>query len=250
MKIHELLEAKSRISLPEAKAILADIETGKGRIAEIVQKKPYLKEMSVNLVRQLHGGNIAVYRALSLQNQSDMREDKIASTTTSFDIGFNMANNSPGLIFTPTGDHSRSPMLLKYNITLDNVVAYVPALASHALDVLSNRISHIRDRRGDKLPISEIRNTAEQEKEIIADLSGVKPNQFPMDHSMDGTIWSGLLKDVHDGNYQNPDQYYDHIKSQSRNWFPDGMMDDPEKAVADFKKIIAQKANLAKKFLD
>jgi hypothetical protein len=78
-KLSTLLQEITALSKKDAKDILADIETGKGRIAKIMQKKPELQaQMTQGLPNKIDG-----WRAVAAMGS--LRSEKIVSLSTNFD---------------------------------------------------------------------------------------------------------------------------------------------------------------------
>lgn len=246
MRMAHLIEGRF-ISQQEARIILQEIETGRGRIAEIIERKPYLRNASREAVQKQYGNRVQVFRSIAVDES--IRPEGVASVTPDFMVAFNMARDV-GVIFTPKGGmETRDPHLVSYTITLDRVLGYSPMLVSHAMDILDGKIKAIRNRHGERLPVDTIVDTAMKEKEIIANLDGLEPKVFRIGQTVNDSIWSSMLRDVYQGRYKNPDQYMKVIKNENPSWFPDGYLDNPENALERFKETIESQAQKMIEFL-
>jgi hypothetical protein len=88
MKLLTLFEATARLSMANAIAIVREIETGRGGIAELVESKPALKEMSQEKLRREHGDVVPLFRVISIPEGKEMRDEGIVSTSTDWKVAY------------------------------------------------------------------------------------------------------------------------------------------------------------------
>ena len=167
------------ISKETAKKVLESIvgnNKGSNLISDLVDKNPLLRKLSQDYLRNKHGDTITVYRSLGLTG--DLRTEKIVSTTDDANVAINMNNDIPDLI-TKNDFISPKRSLLRYDIPIENVRAYVPYLLDISSDVIKNlNQKTVVDRKtGRKILIEEILHAGQKESEVVADLSGISPSQ-------------------------------------------------------------------------
>jgi hypothetical protein len=189
IKRDDLYETKMprapRLTFADAKEFVADLETGRGRIAEVIARNPWLREECQQAARKALGGRFAVYRAVS--PTEGLRPDKVASTSLDPKVPISMLISAPGIIFTKGfGDGAVIPKkrLLRYDITPEQVVCWVPHVIETVKAALGSRINQsFEDRYGGRVKMSKFLAThADQdEQEIVADLHGLKPKMINAD---------------------------------------------------------------------
>lgn len=235
-----------KLSIQDAREIVKDIETGRGRIAQIMDKKPSLREkMTQGLPPKFDG-----WRAVAVLDE--LRSEKTVSLSTDFDVVFNMAMGFP-VLMGQGGIKSPAVTLLHYKVTKKRALAFVPVLMKHAQDVLKGRVKTVATRSGDRVSFDVITKTANDEDEVIADVSGLKPKKIVFGQSSDGRIDMEMLKDIRNGKYRNPEQYLKRIQSVLTNWFPYDPMgktpEEREEALKEYFTGLAKKAKKYKEFL-
>jgi hypothetical protein len=239
-----LIEA-SRLSKVDAKNILADIETGKGRIVKIMEKKPELKaQMTDGLPNKIEG-----WRAVAAMGS--LRSEKVVSLSTNFDVVFGMGSNFPS-IMSSKGIQSPKVTLLHYKIPKSKVLAYVPVLIKYARAVLADKIKTVAGRDGGRINVSAIYDAANSESEIIADVSGLKPKVIAFDQTSNGRIDLAMVQDIRKKKYKNPKQYFDYLKKSMSGWYPFDPMnlsdEEREQKMNEFLTGLDKKAKEIKEF--
>lgn len=171
-----LNEAKGRLSKADAMLILREIETGRGGIATLAQKKPFLTDISQSYLHQKVGDPIALFRTVRVVDPKGLRDESIVSASTNWHVAFQLARDTPMYMASKQFIEPKVYML-RYTVPIDRVLAYVPALVENAVSVLGPDTikKRIRDRFGEPLPISTIVETGMEEEEVIADVSHIKP---------------------------------------------------------------------------
>jgi len=171
-----LNEAKGRLSKADAMLILREIETGRGGIARLAQKKPFITDISQEYLRRELGDPIALFRTLRVTDPKGLRTENIVSASTNWHVAFQLARDTP--VYMASEEFIAPKVyMLRYTVPINRVLAYVPALVEHAVSALGPDAikKHIHDRFGDPLPISTIIETGMEEEEVIADVSRIKP---------------------------------------------------------------------------
>jgi len=244
-RLTTLLQEITALSKKDAKDILADIETGKGRIAKIMQKKPELQaQMTQGLPNKVDG-----WRAVAVMG--GLRSEKIVSLSTNFDVVFGMGSDFPSLM---SGGEIKSPKvtLLHYKIPKKKVLAYVPVLIQYVKAILSGKVNTVAARSGGRLNVSAIYDATKKENEVIADVSGLKPAVLSFDQTVDGRMDLSMVQDVRSGKYKNPKQYFDYLKQTNSGWHPFvpfGMeKEEQEQKMKEYLKDLGDKANNIKRF--
>jgi hypothetical protein len=190
------------ISKETAKKVLESIvgnNKGSNLISDLVDKNPLLRKLSQDYLRNKHGDTITVYRSLGLTG--DLRTEKIVSTTDDANVAINMNNDIFDLI-TKNDFISPKRTLLRYDIPIENVKAYVPYL----LDISSDVIKSMKEKTvasggsGRRIPIDEILDAGKRESEVVADLGGISPSQV-----LDMGTGSGkkfeIIRSIKSGNF-------------------------------------------------
>ena len=162
-----------KLTKQQAKDILADIETGRGRIAVVAKDNPSVREASQESVRSRHGNTVTLYRVVQVQEGKQFRDDATVSTTDNFKSAISIQGQQPGALITPKTWINLTPTFVAYQVPVNRVVADVGMLAQSAAKSVGS-LKSISGGRG-KVSIETILSAAKKEKEIVADLSGVKP---------------------------------------------------------------------------
>ena len=112
--------------------------------------------------------------------------------------------------------HAARIHLLRYDVAVDRVVAYVPLLAKLALETLDPGAAtrKITSRHGDRLPIQVCLDAARREQEVIADVSGLAPEVLAFETDLKGKDFYHSIGDIQTGRFQTGKQYLDAYRSQ------------------------------------
>lgn len=186
----------ARLSFGDAKQIVADLDTGRGRIADVARRNPWLREMCVATAKRELGQRIIVYRAISVTDQ--LRPDAIASTTLDPKVAVSILMDAPGMIWHGNKTILPTRTLLRYEISPEDVVVWVPAILPAVRDVIGARGNHtVEDRYGERIRIADVlsKHASLDEKEIVADLSARTPTSLPLTPDSNGNakLWAALM---------------------------------------------------------
>lgn len=168
--------SEARITFAHAKEILLDIEQSKGRILEIIKLNPWLVEESKKDAVAKYGNSFNVYRALTLTGP--LNKENIVSTTPKIFVASSILIKSPVIIFHKNDMIKTEKIILKYKITSNNIIAYVPTLLKYVKETVGKKTNRkIEDRYGTKISIEKILELTNKldEEEIIADVSNLTP---------------------------------------------------------------------------
>jgi len=228
MRLSEI-RTKNILSKADAMLVLREIETGKGGIATLAQSKPIISHISQAWLQHHHGGTLKLFRAIAVVDGKTLNAEKIASLTSDWKVAWRIAEGFP-VLFTPNKIVTNTPHLLRYNVPISKVVAYVPALLDECLKTLGEDIKSKRimsARHYEKISISEIFDTGTEEKEVIADVSSLKPQVIAFEQRSD--IWQ-FMRIVQNNfkTFSNVDQFTEFYKkhigssfSHSNDWATD-----------------------------
>lgn len=206
-----------RLNQRDALLVMKEIETGRGGIADLVQRRPQLRDESQSHLQQTYGNTLTLYRAVAVID--DLRTDKVVSMTTDFDVAFNMMKNFPVLM-----GHDKfitnKPHMLRYTVPISNVVAHVPTL----IDMAMSNVNHERNimGRAGKVSLGYLAQEGKKEDEVIVDAGGLKPKAIGFTQDDNGINDMMIFKHMKDGHMNmTGQQMIDFIKGERRNWFPD-----------------------------
>lgn len=164
----------NRITKKDAILILREIETGHGGIADLATQKPFITSISQEWLSRNIGNSFPVFRSVAPVGK--LKQETIVSTTINPKIAINLLDDVP-IFLTHSKTIIPKRNLLRYDITLDNVIAYVPALIGTAEIVLGNVDNKkLRSLRSDEMiPYQHIIQTGYDEKEVICNVSALTP---------------------------------------------------------------------------
>ena len=162
-----------------------------------------------------------------------LRHDTIVSTTLDWRIAHGISADFPLLMGTDTVTPPRIH-LLRYDVAVDRVVAYVPLLANLALETLDPGAAtrKITGRHGDRLPIQVCLDAARREQEVIADVSGLAPEVLAFETDLKGKDFYHSIGDIQTGRFQTGKQYLDAYRSQDYGRLADSDEEWDQHAVA------------------
>jgi len=242
-----LREARDRLSMADGMMIVREIETGRGGIAKLVQRKSFLKELSQDKLRREHGDVVPLFRVLALPEDKELRAESIVSTSTDWHVAVSMGDSQPGLAITRDKWLAVNTVLLRYDTPVEQCLADVNMLLELAIESLGgmDRIGNqnIIGRNG-AIPISVIIEEGMKEDEVIADVSGLKPVVLNFPSHISGRKEMDMLRGLDVGDYDSPDEYMSHriANKDTNEYFSD-------KETAELKSMYAKRAPDVKKFL-
>lgn len=245
MKLLTLLEATARLSMANAIDIVREIETGRGGIAELVGRKPALTEMSQEKLRAEYGDVVPLFRAITVPEGKEIRDEGIVSTSTDWNVAFHMGRDHAGVVMTRDSFLTMRTVLLRYDTPIERCLADVNMLLEMVVDSLGGfeRIGsqRIRGRRsGDGIEVSHIIQEGLKEDEVIADVSGIEPVILDFDRKKELDMVRGMGA----GEFDSPDEYMQHRDDTkgTNEFFPP---DEQEQ----IKAMYAKRAPDVKRFL-
>jgi hypothetical protein len=159
------------LSRSDAKAILLDIETGRGRIDALVERKPTIRQESIESIRMRHGDRPTFYQYVAPKSGDEVKSAAgVSSASTTLDGAMLVADGTPALIFTPGDAFARSPRLRMYSEPVERVVADVSSLSVSAAAKLGSKA--IQTDRAGMISVATLVDTALSEQEVRVDLTG------------------------------------------------------------------------------
>jgi len=229
--LSRLNETSESLRRADALILARDLETGKGRVAELVASKPWLSEHSQDVLREVYGfnGGLSIFRVLSIPRGKKLRPETAVSTSLNPYIPVQIAvYDAPGAIWTMDDLIPVDPHILRYDIPVDRVLAYVPALIEKAYEDVGEEVlakARLKAREG-SMSADEVFEeiTKRNEEEVIADVTGIKPEVIDFDSRDDLLFALDLLT----GEFQNGRQYV--TDREKRRYF----YEDREEAIAEF----------------
>lgn len=189
-----------RLSAADAKQIVADLDHGTGRIAQVVSRNPWLRRASQAAAREQLGETFSVYRAVTLTEA--IRPDHVASTSLDWRVCWAMLDQSPSIVWHGGNTYSTKKALLHYQLTPEQVVLWIPVAMKMIEATLRNQMHHrVEDRHGTPIRIATVLSAIHgaQEQEIVADLSGLTPKTLVFDGSVAGRDQMHALHDYLSG---------------------------------------------------
>ncbi len=185
----------NKLSFSDAKEIISDIDHAKGRIKEVAARHPWLVQLCQEAAAKQLGAQFSVYRAVSLLGK--LNPDTIASTSLDWKVCWGILEQTPGMIFHGDKTLMPKPTLLHYRISPKNVVLWIPFAMQFVRQAIGKRANHgVEDRYGTRIKIQTVLDAMVEndEKEIIADLHGLRPKilSFGEQYSSQLELWSFL----------------------------------------------------------
>jgi hypothetical protein len=219
--LHALNEGKG-LSKKDAMLVLREIETGRGGIAELAEKNPYLRDLSQDWIRDNIGEKVPLFRAVGVPEGETFREEGIVSGTTDWGVALRLAQDFP-TIFSKDKTIHVNPHLVRYDIPVDRVLAYVPALVDMAVKTLGKEFvdkKRIVGRRYYSLiSLHDVVEAGQTEKEVVADVSDIDPQVLKFSNNVTGRKMLAMVRDVGTGKYENPEQYLDFTQKHSSSFY-------------------------------
>ncbi|RLD65623.1 MAG: hypothetical protein DRI98_14550, partial [Bacteroidetes bacterium] len=207
-RLSMLREARDRLSMADAISIVREIETGRGGIAELMEKKPALKEMSQAKLRGEYGDVVPLFRVISVPEGKEIRDEGIVSTSTDWNVAFHMGRNHAGVVMTRDSFLTMRTVLLRYDTPVEQCLADVGMLLEMVLESLGGHEKiggqRIKGRRsGEGIEVSHVIQEGMKEDEVIADVSGIEPVVLDFDRKKELDMVRGMGA----GEFDSPDEY-------------------------------------------
>lgn len=167
------------LSQADALEIARDLDYSKGRILKLVGRKPWLREASQALLEEMFGPSAVVFRTLMLQRGEKPAAEGRVSATINPAAAVRVALDTAAVRFTSRGTEIREPVIFRYEIQPERVLAFVPLLielldsqhGSGALDSLE-----FQDARGGPTTVGAVLRevSSRREDEVLVDVSGLE----------------------------------------------------------------------------
>jgi hypothetical protein len=187
------LEEANRLSLKSAKLLISHLESARGQLGEVLRLNPWLVGISQEAAREHLGARFSVYRAVTVTDS--LRADAIASTSLDWQVAFRILDEAPGVVWHGSNMIRTKEVLLHYEIDPAHVVLWVPVVLDfvHAA-VQGKEKRRIEARDGSQVSIESVLASIADlnEQEIVADLTGLKPQVLDFDNTAAG----GEVKDL------------------------------------------------------
>jgi len=174
-------EVNELLSVSDAIDIVADLEYSTGRIQHVLSKPQnnwLVEHMQKALRDKLEVDTFPTFRAISLYGK--LKKEQLISTTLDPMVAVDILLNGPGIIPSP---ETGSPCwlkycLLRYDVPMDSVLAYVPAIMPF-LELVRTEGGHtFQNRRDEILTVSGFLDDFEKhdEQEVLVDVSTIEPS--------------------------------------------------------------------------
>lgn len=196
MRIEDFL-TEAKLSFADAKKMLQHVDTARGQAVEVARDNPWLTERSQQAARERLGATFSVYRAVTLTG--DLRPERVVSTSLDWQVAWNIADDAPGMIWHGDKTLTTTTALLHYRLTPERVVLWLPEVMAEVRTAVGKRANHsIEDRYGNPKRIEQVLRflDANDEQEIIADVSGLTPKVLRFGRSVRERERLHLLHDV------------------------------------------------------
>ena len=247
MKLTQILE---KMEKDDALTVLRHVYRSDNKsIPELVRRVPELREKSQRRVKELYGSRFTVYRSLKVTDA--LRKENIVHTSADLGVVVGLADNNANVFFAKDRTIVATDYLLSYEISPENVVAYIPLLAAEARAVVGKRRKYIDHGWDSRIEVSNIYDAANNEEELIVDVSGLKPNVVKFDNRDD----LYLFKEVMSGKFRDGRSYLKDIQANTsgirlpRGFKLGGSKEDYERALNAEVAAIEQKAIEYRNFL-
>lgn len=238
MRLMQIHEARNTLTRKDAMLVLREIETGRGGVAELARKKPFISQQAQAWLSQHHGTTLKLFRAVAVTDKSELQSETVVSTTTNWEIAFHMAKDFP-VIFGQKEFITNRPHLLRYDVSINRVLAYVPLLVDQCMELLGDvgdqKITSSRS--FDRIPVSHIIQTGKTEEEVIVNVSGITPRVISFEQNTNGRRWMQVFQHVVDGDYKSGSNFEKYYRDNFINWRPNSW-DDARKEHDDFAKQV------------
>jgi hypothetical protein len=135
-----------RVPKADVLRIARDLDHSKGRILETLERIPELTSASRDLLEQMHGTSIRAFRTLMVPERESVEPEGIVSATLNPLAAVRLAAELPGVRFTSEKVVVRNPTILRYDLPLDRVLAFMPAVIELAAQSWGEELETMRFR--------------------------------------------------------------------------------------------------------
>jgi hypothetical protein len=167
-----------KLSLQDVRLIAHHVPYGGIGVAALAEKHPWIREYSQEAIREIYGDQFPAWKWETLPVHADRWVGAIGVVTTNprrmWAEIVNDRTFSWGLTMKTV---DREQVVMRYELTPERVIVYMPALIQVAMDMFGDSLKHWKADRGVSLHKVFIRSLYEHEEEnIVADLRGLTPS--------------------------------------------------------------------------
>lgn len=181
------------LTFADAVDFIRDLHTRQDRILAVTERNPWMREMSQEAARERLGASFPVFRAISVweRDEANIRPEGVVSTSPDMNGPLQIAQAhqykaymTGGIFSSPSPDYEgarilqRRVILLRYDITPERVVCWVPLMFDYLLTALGGRANQsvYPGTKGVKTLGAMVRDTRRsQENEMLVDATGLTP---------------------------------------------------------------------------
>lgn len=166
------------LSAADVRLLAEELETGRGRLAQLAEQHPRLREESRRVLAEMCGmETLPLFRQIQLRSDQSVRPETVTSLTASPEYALTLADEAPGVVMTSTEFIRLTPAVLRYDVPVDRVLLYVPVAIEAAVreQVSALRKTKVRARGGSRMSGQEIADEVLRrgEHEVVANVEGL-----------------------------------------------------------------------------
>lgn len=200
---------RARIRAVDARKVVEELVTGRGRMLDIAEEYPWLIEESQQVLEEKCRNPVPCFRSLTIPKGENVRREQVVSTTLRPAYALRLATDAPGLVFARDKTIELQNVTLRYDVPVDDTLLYVPLLLDWVLSEQPNVVRRMNvEMRGGEVwkGIDVIREIEErQEEELLADVSGVEPEALVWPAHVSGRRDLHVALSVAQGRYRGPE---------------------------------------------
>ena len=213
-----------RLSLADVRYLASQLrhKTGLG-LPALLEKHPWIKDYSQETVREIYGDRFRVWRYLTVTEGKEIRPEGVVPTTGNpawalYEIAVAPQAYWKGPVFASEFVELEHAML-RYEITPERVLVYVPAIIHIAMDTFGETLRKWKSIPGMSLNKVFTRILYEnQEEEIVADVSGLTPEIMDFRVRGNRQWWwdKSLVQDVVRERAPSPEEFAEDLMQSGR----------------------------------
>lgn len=218
-----------RISAKDARLLVEDLETGRGRAKEVAMRNPWLIEMSQEVLAERCGRRVfPVFRSLVTAEGDGLQGEGVVSTTLRPRYALKLACDAPAMVFTSHTTLKMEPSLLRYEVAPERVALYMPLVTKMLREQRGSllRTMAIETRWGERMKGIEVIEAVERldEEEVIVDVEGLTPRRLAVPQHVAGcSAWAPILRGAEidspfELSYQLADAYFELAQGACGDW--------------------------------
>lgn len=211
-----------KLPLQDVRYLAQQLVHSYGGLAGLAKKHPWIKDYSQEVVREIYGDEFSVWRYLTVKDKQKIEPEKTVSLTANPSWIFHAIATAPGayLSVSPISRGTSMVMvnhaILKYKLSPDRVIFYVPAIIDVALDMFRDSLNKWIARPHKEYPMSIAkvfrRIMEDREEEIVADVTGLKPEVIDFRDKEDNWWWDKhLVGDIAGGRMEPVEKYVEDL---------------------------------------